>query len=149
MNLSVVILTFNEEQHIARCIRSLQAFAKDIFIIDSFSTDNTLEIAKSMGAQVYQKKWINYASQFQWGIDNCAIETEWVMRMDADEYVLPELAVEIKEKIDSINENVSGIYIKRRVYFMNKWIKHGSYYPIWCKYSETLAKNTKKLTISL
>jgi hypothetical protein len=53
------------------------------------------------------------------------------MKMDADEYVLPELAIEIEEKIDSLNHDVSGIHIKRRVYFMDKWIKHGSYYPIW------------------
>jgi len=131
-DVSVLILTYNEEQHIARCIKSLNPFAKDIFIIDSCSTDNTVEITESLGAKVFQNKWPgNHAKQFQWGLDNCPIETEWVMKMDADEYVLPELATEIQEKIDSLNHDVSGIYIKRRVYFMGKWIKHGSYYPIW------------------
>ena len=130
-DISVVILTYNEELHIERCIKSLLPFAKEIFIIDSFSTDNTVEIAESLGAKVYQNPWINYALQFQWGLDNCPITTEWVMRMDSDEYILPELQNEISSKIPKINYDESGIYIKRRVYFKDRWIKHGSYYPTW------------------
>ena len=130
-DISVVILTYNEELHIERCIKSLLPVVKEIFIIDSFSTDKTVEIAERLGAKVYQNPWINYALQFQWGLDNCPIETEWVMRMDSDEYILPELQNEISDKIQNIQEDTSGIYIKRRVYFKDKWIKHGSYYPTW------------------
>jgi len=131
-NISVMILTLNEELHIERCIRSLQSFAKEIFIIDSYSTDKTVEIAESLGAKVYKNKWPgNHAIQFQWGLDNCPIETKWVMKMDADEYVLPELADEIQNKMNNIDETISGIYIKRRVYFFDRWIKHGGYYPTW------------------
>ncbi len=130
-DISVVILTFNEEYHIKRCIKSLQTFAKEIFIIDSYSTDKTVEIAESLGAKVYQNKWVNYAVQYQWGLDNCPIETEWVMRMDSDEYVLPELVNEINAKLNTLDDETSGVYIKRRVHFMDRWIKHGSYYPIW------------------
>ena len=130
-NISVLLLTYNEEKHIKRCLESLLEFTKDIFIVDSFSTDLTIEIAKSMGAKVYQNTWINYARQFQWGLDNCDIKTTWVMRMDADEYVSLELSKEIVENLDSINEDVSGIYIKRRMYFKNKWIKYGGKYPEW------------------
>ncbi len=82
-------------------LKSLQVFTEDIYIIDSFSTDNTKVIAESLGAHVYQNKWVNYAIQFQWGLDNCHIKTEWVMRMDADEYVLPGLASEVDKKLDS------------------------------------------------
>ncbi len=130
-DISVIILTYNEELHIERCIKSLLPVVKEIFIIDSFSTDKTVEIAERLGAKVYQNPWINYALQFQWGLDNCPIETEWVMRMDSDEYILPELQNEISDKIQNIQEDTSGIYIKRRVYFKDKWIKHGSYYPTW------------------
>ncbi len=130
-DISVIILTYNEELHIERCIKSLLPVVKEIFIIDSFSTDKTVEIAEKLGAKVYQNTWINYALQFQWGLDNCPISTEWVMRMDSDEYILPELQNEISNKIQNIQNNVSGIYIKRRVYFKDKWIKHGSYYPTW------------------
>jgi glycosyltransferase involved in cell wall biosynthesis len=130
-DISVVILTYNEELHIERCIKSLLPVVKEIFIIDSFSTDKTVEIAESLGAKVYQNPWINYALQFQWGLDNCPIKTEWVMRMDSDEYILPELQNEISNKMESIENDISGIYIKRRVYFKDRWIKHGSYYPTW------------------
>ena len=129
--ISVLILTFNEELHIERCIKSLLPFAKEIFIVDSYSTDKTVEIAEFLGANVYQNKWVNYAVQYQWGLDNCPIETEWVMRMDSDEYVLPDLAEEVIAKVNTLDEDVSGVYIKRRVHFMDRWIKYGSYYPIW------------------
>jgi glycosyltransferase involved in cell wall biosynthesis len=131
MGLSVVVLTYNEELHIERCITSLQSFASDVFIVDSFSTDKTKQIAEELGAKVYQNKWLNnHSIQFNWGLKNCPIKTEWVMRVDADEYVMPELAIEIKNTLDKISDDVSGIYIKRRVYFMGKWIKHGGCYPI-------------------
>ncbi|MDD5202066.1 MAG: glycosyltransferase family 2 protein [Sulfurimonas sp.] len=130
-NLSIIILTYNEEKHIERCIKSLLPIAKNIFIIDSFSTDKTIEICESLGAKVYQNAFINHAVQFQWGLDNCPIDTKWVMKMDSDEYILPELQSEIIEKLEKLDEDVSGIYIKRRVYFKDRWIKHGSYYPTW------------------
>jgi glycosyltransferase involved in cell wall biosynthesis len=131
-DISVMILTFNEERHIRRCIRSLEPFAKKIFVIDSFSTDATVEIAKSLGAEVLQHEWPgNHAVQFQWGLDNAPIETEWIMKMDADEFVLPELAEEIDRKLDNLNDEISGVYMKRRVHFMGKWIKYGGYYPTW------------------
>jgi len=131
-DISVIILTFNEELHIKRCINSLQPFAKEIFVIDSYSTDRTVEIALSLGAKVYQNRWQgNHALQFQWGLDNCPIKTKWVMRMDADEYVLPKLAEEINIKLKNLDKNISGVYVKRRVYFMNRWIKYGGYYPTW------------------
>ncbi len=129
--ISVLILTYNEEKHIKRCIKSLLPLTNRIFVVDSYSTDNTVEIAESLGAKIYQNKWKNYASQFQWGLDNCPINTEWVMRMDADEYLLPSLAKEIKEKLDFLPEDINGIYIKRRVKFLGKWIRYGGYYPIW------------------
>ncbi len=130
-DLSVLILVHNEELHIERCIRSLLPVCKKVYIVDSFSTDKTVEIAKALGAEVYQNSWTNYAIQYQWGLDNCPIDTEWIMRMDADEYLLPELQEEILQNLEHLPNDVSGVYIKRRVYFMEKWIKHGSYYPTW------------------
>lgn len=131
-SISVIILTFNEEKHIGRCIESLLPITQNIFIVDSFSTDRTVEIATSLGAKVFQNRWPgNHAIQFQWGLEHCPITTEWVMKMDSDEYLLPELTNEINEKMNTLSDDVSGIYIKRRVHFMERWIKHGGYYPIW------------------
>ena len=130
-SIAVLILTHNEKLHLERCIKSLLPFSKSICIVDSFSDDNTLEIAKKYGVEVKQNKWTNYANQFNWGLENFSIETEWIMRMDSDEYVTEELASEINSKLTSLPVNVSGIIIKRRVYFMNRWIKHGGYYPTY------------------
>ncbi len=131
-DLTVIILTYNEEKHIERCIRSLKPFAKKIVLVDSFSTDRTVEIADSLGAEVLQNRWPgNHAIQFQWGLDNAHLATEWIMKIDADEYVLPELADEISKKLPGLDNEISGIYMKRRVFFMGKWIKYGGYYPTW------------------
>ncbi|GAB3920192.1 glycosyltransferase family 2 protein [Larkinella terrae] len=130
-SISVIILTHNEEKHIGRCIASLLPFTRQIFIVDSFSSDQTVEIARAMGAVVVQNAWVNYASQFNYGIRHIPFQTTWLMRMDADEYVLPELAAEINNRLSGLPEDVSGIYVKRRVMFMNRWMRHGDYYPTW------------------
>ena len=130
-DISVIILTFNEEKHIARCIKSLSTFTDKVFIIDSGSTDKTVEIAESLGAKVAVNQWVNYATQFNFGIENNPFKTKWLMRMDSDEYVLPELSDEINQKLRSTPEEISGMYIKRRVIFFEKWIKHGAFYPMW------------------
>lgn len=129
--LSVIILTHNEEKHIARCLTSLQSITNQVFIVDSFSTDRTVEIAQSMGAVVVQNTWSTYAVQFNYGITHTPFRTDWLMRMDADEYILPELSSEINQRLATLPNDVSGVYVKRRVMFMNRWIRHGGYYPIW------------------
>jgi len=130
ISISLIILTLNEEKHIERCITSAKDICDDIFIIDSYSTDNTKSIAEKLGAKVIQFQWLgNQAKQFNWGLENLPIKTEWVLRLDADEYLLPELVNEIKEKLPVLEREVSGIILKRRVYFMDRWIKYGGYYP--------------------
>lgn len=131
IDLSVIILTHNESIHIERCIKSLQKITDKIFIVDSYSTDNTVEIAKSLGAVVVQNPWVSYAFQFNYGIQNNPFQTKWLMRMDADEYITNELADELSRDLGSTPDSVTGYYVKRRVYFMNQWIKRGGYYPIW------------------
>jgi glycosyltransferase involved in cell wall biosynthesis len=130
-DLSVIILTLNEELHIERCINSLQGFAKHVYIVDSGSTDSTVAIAQSLGATVVFNTWKSYAFQFNHGINTLPFNTKWLMRMDADEYVLPELAAEINQTLATTPEKIHGFYIKRRVVFMEKWIKNGAYYPYW------------------
>jgi glycosyltransferase involved in cell wall biosynthesis len=132
LNLTVVILTFNEEKHIERCLRSVQGISQNIFVIDSFSTDRTVKIVKSLGARIWQHEFINYAAQFDWGLNNLPIETEWVMRLDADEYLEPELQQELVEKLPGAsNDNaIDGIYLKRKHLFWGKWIRYGGRYPL-------------------
>lgn len=131
-SLTVIILTFNEERHISRCIKSAKKIATEVILIDSFSTDKTKEIALNLGATVYQNKWENsHAKQFNWALENCLITTEWTMRMDADEYLTNELTNEINDKLMNSSSEIGGFLIKRKVVFMNRWIKHGGYYPIF------------------
>ena len=128
--LTVIILTKNENKHIERCIRSFENLPVDVYIIDSYSTDETTDIASKFDARIYQNPFVNYAVQFQWALNNCVINTPWVMRMDADEYLTPELAHEITTRLPQVDANVAGVVIKRQVHFMGKWIRHGGYYPI-------------------
>jgi len=125
-SISTIILTYNEERHIERCIRNAQRFSKDVFIVDSFSTDKTLEISESLQAQIYQNKWENnHAKQFNWGLENLPIKTEWIFRLDADEYLTDELIEEIDQKLKTLPKEVSGIVFERKMYFLNKLMTKG------------------------
>jgi len=127
-DISVIILTYNEENHIKRCIENVQAFAREIFVVDSFSTDKTIKISKNYGAKVFQNEWEqNYAKQFNWALENLPIKTKWVLRLDADEYLYPELIEEIKTKLDTLSDDVTGVVFKRRHIFLGKWMKRGTY----------------------
>lgn len=128
-NLTIIILTKNEEKNLKKCITSFKDVAQRVVIIDSYSTDNTTELAKSLGADVYEHPFENHAAQFNWALDNIELQTEWVMKVDADEEFTPELADEIKQKLDVLPLNVNGVILRRRVYFMGKWLKHGGKYP--------------------
>ena len=128
-DLTVIILTYNEELHIERCIRSLEKATPNIFVVDSFSTDRTTEIASSLGADVVQHAFINQASQFNWALDNLPIQTEWVMRLDADEYLDADLQKELPVLLSRISSDVDGIYIRRKVFFHSQWIRYGGFYP--------------------
>jgi len=130
LNLTVVILAFNEQRHIERCLKSLENLAQRIIVVDSESKDNTREIAAKMGADVYINPWINYAKQFNWGLDHCNINTDWVMRLDADEIVTDELAIQLHNQLGSLPASISGVSINRQIHFMDKWIRHGAIYPI-------------------
>lgn len=128
LDITVIILTYNEELHIRRCIENVNLFAKEVMLVDSFSNDRTIEIATSLGARVFQNKWENnHARQFNWGLQNLPISTGWILRLDADEYLLPELIQELYEKIDNQPENITGIVFNRRHIFLDKWMKRGTY----------------------
>ena len=129
-SIAVVILTFNEEMHIERCIRSAQAVSDEIIVVDSFSTDNTCEIAQGMGAVVYKHKFENYAKQFNWALENCDIKAQWIWRLDADEYIEPSLASKVLQAIEHMAEDVNGIYVNRKIVFMGQPLLHGGWYPV-------------------
>ena len=127
-DITVIILTYNEEIHIRRCLENVKKFASKVYIVDCFSSDRTVEIAKEFGAEVVEHEWPgNQAEQFNWALENLSFSTKWVLRLDADEYLQPELVKELNEKLPSLPEEVSGIILTRRHIFMGKWMKRGIY----------------------
>ncbi len=129
VDLTIVILTKNEGLNLKKCIESFRDVAQRVVIVDSYSTDNTVELAKSLGAEVYEHHFENHAAQFNWAIKNINLTTQWVMKMDADEELTFELAEEINEKLDRLPNIINGVILRRRVYFMGRWLKHGGKYP--------------------
>lgn len=133
VDLTVVILTKNEEKNIEKCVKSFKGIVKRFVVVDSYSTDKTKKICEKLSKNIkldfYENRFIDYATQLNWGISNTDIETKWTMRMDADEELTLELAKEIEKKLPNVSEDINGIVLKRRVYFMGKWIKHGGKYP--------------------
>lgn len=129
-DLTAIILTMNEEINIADCIKSIKDMAKRIVVVDSGSTDSTVSIAQSLGADVYVNSFVNYATQFNWGIDNTNIDTQWILRIDADERFTPELCREVNEEtMKHKDDDVNGMLVKQKVFFINRWLIHGEVYP--------------------
>ena len=128
-NITIIILTFNEELNIEKCLTEAVKLTKKIVIVDSYSNDKTLDICAKYDCRLYQHKFTNQALQLNWALENVEIDTEWVFRLDADEYLTDKLLEEFLKKIEHLSNNITGIYLRRRIYFMGKWIKHGGIYP--------------------
>lgn len=125
-DVTILILTKNEEINLKDCLESVKGFAKRCVVVDSFSTDRTKEIAQQYGADFYEHKFENYATQFNWGLDNTGINTKWVVRLDADERFTPELCKVLEEQMPlHENDNVNGFVLEARLFFMDKELKHG------------------------
>jgi glycosyltransferase involved in cell wall biosynthesis len=123
--LSVVIVTLNEEENLPRTLASVQ-WADEIVVVDSGSTDNTVEIARSCGATVIERPWPGYAAQKNFAISQCT--GAWVLSLDADE----ELTVELQQQIRTLlptNPPFDAFLLRRRNLFLGRWIKHGGFYP--------------------
>lgn len=126
LDITAIILTYNEEIHIRRCLENVKQFAKRIIVVDCFSKDKTCEIAKEMGAEVIQHEWPgNQAEQFNWLIDNVSINTKWILRLDADEYLMPDLIAELNEKLPTMDEGVSALSLSLARAYCGKILHHG------------------------
>lgn len=130
MHLTVITLTKDEELHIARCLDSVAPFATHCLVVDSGSTDRTIEIAKAKGAEILFNPWINHASQMNWAISRVPNKTDWIMRLDADEVVPPDLADEIADQLSRLSEQIEGVYVSRRISFLGRPIQWGGVFPV-------------------
>jgi glycosyltransferase involved in cell wall biosynthesis len=129
VTLSVVLITQNEEANLPRTLESVLPLVRDgqdeIIIIDSGSTDRTIEIAKSHGAKIFTEPWKGFAAQKNSAIDKAT--SDWVLQLDADESLEPELVQEIQSALK--NPASDGFWIPRKNFFLGRWIKHGGFYP--------------------
>jgi glycosyltransferase involved in cell wall biosynthesis len=126
MKLTVLVLTFNEELHLARCLQSILPLTNDIVVVDCFSQDQTIAIAKQYGARVLERAWENnHSTQVNWALTQLPADTEWVMRIDADEYLTPDLITQIKEVLPTLASDVEGVTCIRQMVFQGKLIEHG------------------------
>jgi glycosyltransferase involved in cell wall biosynthesis len=139
--LSVVMITYNEQHNIIKVIKNLRGWAKEIFVVDSYSTDKTVELAKKYGAKVYKKKFKNFSNQWNFAIKKIPIRTKWVMKIDPDEIVSKVLKKNIAKEIS--NNEFSGFFLKRYLWFMggNMYVKQ-NVLRIWkhkyCSFSNVL-----------
>lgn len=132
-DLTAIILTKNEEVNIENCIKSIISVAKRIVVIDSYSDDKTVEIAKAAGAEVYQHSFENYAKQYMYGVDKANADTVWTLRIDADERLTVESAKELSYLCnDNMDTEVAGIVLRFKKNFLGKDLYHGGVYP-WKK----------------
>lgn len=126
LDITVVILTFNESIHIERCIKSVKNIAAKVVVVDSESTDNTRQIAESLGADVYVNPWPgNQAAQFNWALDNTDISTKWIFRLDADEYPTDGLIRELNDRLPAMESDVSAAMLPRKNVWMGHPLKYG------------------------
>ncbi len=124
---SVVVLTHNEERNLRACLGTVAGWAAAVFVVDSGSTDATLMIARQFDACVASHPFETHARQWSWALETLPIETDWVLAVDADQQLTPELRESITRALTV--PSADGYYLCRRQVFRGRWIRHGGYYP--------------------
>ena len=128
-DITAIVLTYNEEKHIERCILSINQFVKKIIIIDSFSNDKTLDIAKKYNVEVLQNIFINHSKQLNWGLEKIKFNTSWILRIDADEIISKNFKEKIHKILNNCSSEISGISLNRKLIFLNKEITIKGFFP--------------------
>ncbi len=123
--IAVIILTFNESKNISHAINSVRGWAQQIFVVDSYSTDDTVSIATSLGATVYQHTFQDYSNQWNWALESLPLKAQWTLKLDADERVTPEFKREFASLVQNATPTTTGIYFRRTIFFFGKKIRFG------------------------
>jgi glycosyltransferase involved in cell wall biosynthesis len=125
--ITAIILTFNEESNLPDCLVSIKDYVDEIIVVDSYSTDKTIDIASQYTDKIYKHTFHNQSQQFAWALNNTDISNEWILRIDADERWTEEGFSELKNIIE--NDLADGVYVRMKIYFMGRWMRHGGFYP--------------------
>ena len=128
-DVTIIILTYNEENRIQKVLDSIGSVTKNIFVVDSYSTDSTIEILHNNDVHYVQNKFENYSKQRNWAQENDPFGNQWVMHLDADEPITEELEKWILNDFEDMKNNFDGFMFSRKTYFLGRWIKHGGQYP--------------------
>jgi glycosyltransferase involved in cell wall biosynthesis len=128
--LSAVVLTWNEELNIAKCLQSLMDLSDDLVVLDSGSRDRTTSIAAQMGVPVFQNAFTGFGDQRNWAIDNIPHRHDWVLHLDADEQLTPALIHEIRERLET-DPAEAGFFISSKLIMGNRWLRFSSGYPVF------------------
>ncbi len=129
--IAAVILTKNEERDLPACLRSLEGVVSDLVVVDSGSTDATMEIARGIGAQVLVHEFRTQADQFNWALQKLSIDADWILRIDADERLTDELGAALRIVLPTLPSDVAGLLVPLRIRFLGRVMRWGDSYPVW------------------
>jgi len=129
--ITAIVLTKNEERDLPRCLRSLRDIAAEVYVVDSGSTDSTQKVAQKYGATVLNHAFESHARQFNWALDNISTSAEWILRIDADEWLHPHLIRELRRLLPGLSPEVTGIVFPLRIRFLGRDMRFGDMYPVW------------------
>lgn len=127
---TAMVFTLNEEQNLPRCLESL-SWCDDVIVVDSFSTDRTEAICRKHGARFFQHAFEGFGSQRNWAVDNTSPRHAWILVLDADERVTPELVDEMRRVLAAPSPDLAAFRLSRRFYLWGRWLQHSSLYPTW------------------
>jgi glycosyltransferase involved in cell wall biosynthesis len=125
---SALIFTLNEEIHLPACLDSL-AWCDDVVVVDSFSSDRTVDMCRERGVRVFQRRFDGFGTQRNWALSNASPRNPWVLILDADERVPPEMVRELSERLPGVPPEVGAFRVARRFYFWGRWLRYSSLYP--------------------
>ncbi len=131
-SLSIILITLNEERNIPRCLGSIRFSRKvfpqqEIILVDAESTDKTVGLSRKYGAKVHVRRWKGYTDQKNWALAQA--KGDWILSLDADEELTPQLNAEIEKTLASAPDNVNGYWIARKTFFLNKWMRYCGWWP--------------------
>lgn len=130
-NVTVLILAFNEQRHIERSIQSAYRITRNVVVVDSSSSDRTVEIALALGAEVAFSPAKSFSEKLNWALRELPIQSPWTIRLDADEIFTDTFVEEIGALLGSQSDSVTGIWVRRQIWFMGRWIRRGGMYPVY------------------
>ncbi len=128
-SISAVILTLNEELNLPACLESLRGWCGQMVVVDAGSSDGTWRVARQHGAEIVRHPFETHAQQWNWALKTVPLRGDWVLALDADQRVTPELRDEILKSVPAAPMEIAGYYLPRKQIFRGKWIRHGGYWP--------------------